>query len=102
MAFAEILARASGQQAAELTRTVAPTAYTTLQRARVRLDMIAMMLCRQFWASMLASGNDVHAYIFCDASLFRRALSFSRPALVCTMGVASAGGCSLASPSIFS
>ena len=67
--FAQILARAHGTSANALMSTVPSASSWLLRSGRARLDMVAMLVWRQFWLHTLAAGADNnHVYLFCDAS----------------------------------
>jgi hypothetical protein len=76
--FARIFARSSKLSRTQLTTDLVKVDYSVLRRARVRLDAVAMLVRRGFWAAMLASGGDnLHIYVFCDASSQRGAELFA-------------------------
>lgn len=77
-AFARLLARSSGVPLSQLVNKMQTLSYTTLRGARIKLDVAAMMIWREMWVSLLSShGDDLHLYIYCDASPQRGAELFA-------------------------
>ena len=77
-AFARLLSHSGQATRAQLMQSLPNASYTTLRKARIKLDCVAMMLWRDFWRVLLherASSLSVH--IFCDSSPQRAAELFA-------------------------
>lgn len=70
--FATIFARALGTSAQALKESIQRVAPELIRRARVRVDVVAMLLRRQYFEKLRTSTNTLgqqpHIYLFCDAS----------------------------------
>lgn len=68
-AFIRVVARSSKLSRTVLSSELLRVSYTTLRDSRVRLDIVAMMAWRSFWAAMVDSQKEsLHLYLLCDAS----------------------------------
>lgn len=67
--YARIIARSTGLAPEQLTSQIRYIGYETLRIARLRADMVAMLLFRKFWSQTMAMAEgSTNVYIFCDAS----------------------------------
>ena len=66
MAFAPLLARGGPETAEQIRARIQPVRPQTLRHARVRLDMVDMLLSRAFIRSMEVA--QYHVFLFADAS----------------------------------
>ena len=69
-AWTRLIARCNDLSRSDLRSNMQHVSYTCLRLARVRLDIVAMMVWRAFWSSRMGSAafDDIHLYIYCDAS----------------------------------
>lgn len=69
-AWTRLIARCNDLSRSDLRSNMQHVSYTCLRLARVRLDIVAMMVWRAFWSSLMGSAafDDIHLYIYCDAS----------------------------------
>jgi hypothetical protein len=68
-AWTRVIARSNKLSRSELASNLDHVTYDGLRLARVRLDVVSMLVWRAFWVSMLATAaDDIDLYIYCDAS----------------------------------
>ena len=68
-AWTRVIARSKKLSRSELASNLDHVTYDGLRLARVRLDVVSMLVWRAFWVSMLATAaDDIDLYIYCDAS----------------------------------
>ena len=67
-AFSRIFARSSEMSRTQMLTDLERVDPSLLRRARVRLDAVAMLVWRQFWAQMLACDCNTSVYLWCDTS----------------------------------
>jgi hypothetical protein len=65
-AFARVMTRRATMTAGNLIAITDYVHHDTLRKARVRLDVVSMLLFRKFFASL--DSSKIFMYIFCDAS----------------------------------
>lgn len=69
-AFARVFSRSSGMHFTKVMSGMQMVHKEVLRRSRVRLDCVAMLLFRRFWATLLdiVEEHQVNLYLFADAS----------------------------------